>query len=648
MLHVLLLEDAQFDIELIQTSLKNGGIECVLVCVETQEEFLEALKTTNFELILADYSLPAFDGFSALEIAKATCPDVPFILVSGVIGEESAIEALKQGATDYILKQRLGRLVPSVQRALKESRERRDRQRAEQILRQTDDMLRAVVNASPIAIITLHVDGRVMTWNPAAQEIYGWDAKEIIDRRLPLVSEDEQEIFERTFQRALHNETVNNLEIQQHHKKGAVVDISLSLAPVYDAQNQPYAVVMTAVDITTRKQIEAERISLLKREQTARANAEAASRLKDEFLAVLSHELRTPLNAILGWIRLLRKGHLDQATVNRALEVIDRNTTFQVQMIEDLLDLSRIIQGKLKWEIHPVNLLSVVEATAETLRPAAEAKSVKVQFVLDRNLGMIPGNANRLQQICWNLLSNAIKFTPKGGQVIVRLQKVDSYAQLQVADTGIGISADFLPHVFEYFRQADASTTRSTGGLGLGLAVSRYLVEMHGGTLEVTSPGEGQGATFTVMLPFRSAQMQIEPTPAPLDFTGELRGIKAIVIDDQTDSRELIAFVLEQQGAEVISAGSASEALEKLAQYKPDILITDISMPDEDGYTLLEKVRTLLQKQGANLPALAITAYARAEDQQQAISAGFQQHLAKPIDPSELVKAVLSLTLNVK
>ncbi|OUL18896.1 hybrid sensor histidine kinase/response regulator [Nostoc sp. RF31YmG] len=648
MLHILLLEDAQFDIELIQTTLKNGGIECVLVCVETQEEFLEALKTTNFELILADYSLPAFDGFSALEIAKATCPDIPFILVSGVIGEESAIEALKQGATDYILKQRLGRLVPSVQRALQESRERRDRQRAEQILRQTDDMLRAVVNASPIAIITLHVDGRVMTWNPAAQEIYGWDAKEIIDRRLPLVSGDEQEIFERNFQRALHNETVNNLEIQQHHKKGAVVDISLSLAPVYDAQNQPYAVVMTAVDITKRKQIEAERISLLKREQTARANAEAASRLKDEFLAVLSHELRTPLNAILGWIKLLRKGHLDQATVNRALEVIDRNTTFQAQMIEELLDLSRIIQGKLKLEIHPVNLVSVVEATAETLRPAAEAKSVEVQLILDHNLGMIAGNANRLQQICWNLLSNAIKFTPKGGQVIVRSQKVDSYAQLQVADTGIGISADFLPHVFEYFRQADASTTRSTGGLGLGLAVSRYLVEMHGGTLEVTSPGEGQGATFTVMLPFRSAQAQIEQTQAPLDFTCELRGIKAIVVDAQTDSRELIVFVLEQQGAEVISAASASEALEKLTQYKPDILITDISMPNEDGSTLLEKVRTLLQKQGANLPALAITAHAGAEDRQQAISAGFQLHLAKPIDPSELVKAVLSLTLNVR
>ncbi|OUL19954.1 response regulator [Nostoc sp. 106C] len=648
MLHILLLEDAQFDIELIQTTLKNGGIECVLVCVETQEEFLEALKTTNFELILADYSLPAFDGFSALEIAKATCPDIPFILVSGVIGEESAIEALKQGATDYILKQRLGRLVPSVQRALQESRERRDRQRAEQILRQTDDMLRAVVNASPIAIITLHVDGRVMTWNPAAQEIYGWDAKEIIDRRLPLVSGDEQEIFERNFQRALHNETVNNLEIQQHHKKGAVVDISLSLAPVYDAQNQPYAVVMTAVDITKRKQIEAERISLLKREQTARANAEAASRLKDEFLAVLSHELRTPLNAILGWIKLLRKGHLDQATVNRALEVIDRNTTFQAQMIEELLDLSRIIQGKLKLEIHPVNLVSVVEATAETLRPAAEAKSVEVQLILDHNLGMIAGNANRLQQICWNLLSNAIKFTPKGGQVIVRSQKVDSYAQLQVADTGIGISADFLPHVFEYFRQADASTTRSTGGLGLGLAVSRYLVEMHGGTLEVTSPGEGQGATFTVMLPFRSAQAQIEQTQAPLDFTCELRGIKAIVVDDQTDSRELIVFVLEQQGAEVISAASASEALEKLTQYKPDIIISDISMPNEDGYTLLQKVRTLLQQQGANLPALAITAHAGAEDRQQAISAGFQLHLAKPIDPSELLKAVLSLTLNVR
>lgn len=647
MLHVLLLEDAQFDIELIETTLKNGGIECELVCVETQKAFLEALKTTNFELILADYSLPAFDGFSALEIAKATCPDVPFILVSGVIGEESAIEALKQGATDYILKQRLGRLVPSVQRALQESRERRDRQRAEEILQQTDNMLRAVVNASPIAIITLNADGRVMTWNPAAKEIYGWDAEEIIDQQLPVISLDEQEIFERNFHSALHDQIVNNLEMQHHTKKGTAINISISLAPLHNAQNQPYAVVVTAIDITKRKQIEAERFSLLQREQAARAHAEAASRLKDEFLAVLSHELRTPLNAILGWIKLLRKGHLEQATVNRALEVIDRNTAFQVQMIEELLDLSRIIQGKLKLEIHPVNLASIVEATAETLRPAAEAKSVKVQLSLDdSNLSMIPGNANRLQQVCWNLLSNAIKFTPSGGQVTVRLQKVDAYAQLQVADTGIGISADFLPHVFEYFRQADASTTRSTGGLGLGLTISRHLVEMHGGTINAASLGEGQGAIFTVMLPLQSTQPKIEQAQAPLDSASELLGIKAIVVDDQVDTRELIVFVLEQQGAKVVSASSVSEALEKLTQYKPDILITDISMPNQDGYTLLQKARNLLQKQGSDVPALAITAYAREEDRQQAISAGFQMHLAKPIDPLELVKAVVKIIRN--
>lgn len=645
MLQILLLEDDPVDVELIQTTLKNGGIEANLICVTRRSDFSEILKTQLPDLILSDYVLPSFDGIAALKIAQQFCPQVPFIMVSGMLGEELAIETLKQGATDYVLKQRLERLVPSAKRALRESQERQERLRVEEALRQTDDLLRAIVDASPVGIITLNPEKKVIAWNIASERIYGWQSQEVINQALPVIPPEEQKQFERLFQQALQNHTLTNYEFQHLGKNKDLIEISVSLAPLHNAQGNVCGVVMTAIDITTRKRIEAERFNLLKREQTARAEAEAANRVKDEFLAVLSHELRTPLNSILGWITLIQRGKLNKVTFDQALEVIERNASLQTQLIEDLLDISRISRGKLSLSIDSVNLIELMQTTAETLRPASDAKSITMELFLDSSIGIIMGDANRLQQIFWNLFSNAIKFTPPNGSVTVRLKKTeDSYAQIQVIDSGIGIEPNFLPYVFEYFRQADASTTRSQGGLGLGLAISRHLVELHGGTIDVKSQGKGKGTTFTVMLPIQVMKCDVDQPDQLIDNGLSLQDVKIMVVEDQADARELIRLILEQQGAQVIEASSSKQALEIIKESIPDVLISDIGMPDEDGYSFLKKVRSLPQDKGGNVPALALTAYTKEEDRQQAIAAGFQMHLGKPLDITELLQAVSQLS----
>jgi signal transduction histidine kinase len=396
-----------------------------------------------------------------------------------------------------------------------------------------------------------------------------------------------------------------------------------------------------------RQWAEEKRIQMLAREQEARQQAEAANRIKDEFLAVLSHELRSPLNPILGWSKLLRNGKLNAAKTAHALEIIERNAKLQSQLIEDLLDVSRILRGKLSLNMAPVNLASTIKAALETVRLAAEAKSIQIQTVFDPTIGQVLGDAARLQQVVWNLLTNAVKFTPEGGRVEILLQQIGSQAQIQVRDTGKGISPDFLPYVFEYFRQADATTTRTFGGLGLGLAIVRHLVELHGGTVLADSPGEGQGATFTVRLPLikdKSGRSKAEGNFSPLvPQSSPLSGIRVLVVDDDTDSREFFAFVLEQLGAQVSTVTSAGEAIAFLEQSQPNILLSDIGMPDMDGYMLMRQIRAMPPEQGGQILAIALTAYAGEIDRQQALEAGFQHHLAKPVEPNELVKVILNL-----
>lgn len=416
--------------------------------------------------------------------------------------------------------------------------------------------------------------------------------------------------------------------------------------PVRDAAGNILRWFGTNTDITERLQAEQEREQLLEREQAARSDAEAANRVKDEFLAVLSHELRSPLNPILGWTRLLQKGKLDPARKAEALKTIERNAKLQSQLIEDLLDISRIMQGKLTLTATPVSLAFVISAALETVRLAAEAKNIKIMLDLSPMVDPISGDAARLQQVVWNLLTNAVKFTPNGGQVTVELGQFDQLAQIRVIDSGKGIAPEFLPYVFEYFRQADSTTTRKFGGLGLGLAIVRQIVEMHGGTVKAESLGEDQGAIFTVQLPIlqQTVLAVSEPSRAEAGNTENfLSNLQILVVDDDADTREFQAFLLEQSGARVITATSGLEALQVLDQFIPDVLVSDVGMAQMDGYMLIQQIRSRPPDRGGTIPAIAVTAYARDFDQQKALQAGFQAHITKPVEPDVLVKAIINL-----
>jgi CheY-like chemotaxis protein/two-component sensor histidine kinase len=391
---------------------------------------------------------------------------------------------------------------------------------------------------------------------------------------------------------------------------------------------------------------------LYESEQAARRNADLASRAKDDFLATVSHELRTPLNVMLGWTRMLRRGDLSKERHDRALETIERNAVTQTQLIEDLLDVSRIISGKLRLDVQSVELSHIVEHAIDALRLAADAKSVRIVANLDDNAGPIMGDPHRLQQVVWNLLSNALKFTAKGGRVQLTVERVDSSLRLRVTDNGRGIDPDFLPHVFERFQQANGATTRTYGGLGLGLAICRHIVELHGGQIEAQSKGEGHGATFTVLLPVspirqtqgtRSRLSSLASAPT-FEIRPELENLRVLVVDDEEDARELVVAILQASGSIVSTAGSAAEAMEKLRTENPQILISDVGMPGEDGYELMRKIRALDPEDGGNIPAAALTAYARVEDRRKALDAGFMMHIPKPVEPAELVAVIASLT----
>lgn len=408
----------------------------------------------------------------------------------------------------------------------------------------------------------------------------------------------------------------------------------------------------SSTDIDNQKRVEAELWNALEQQQAACTAAEKANRIKDEFLAVLSHELRTPLNPILGWVQLLKTHRLDAAKTAQAIEIIERNTKLQVELIEDLLDVSRILQGKLTLNVCKINLVKTISAALDSISLASAAKEITIETMLGENVGEITGDSARLQQIIWNLLSNAVKFTSPGGKVEVRLEESNYMAQIQVSDTGKGISPDFLPYIFDYFRQEDSSITRKYGGLGLGLAIVRWLVELHGGTVKASSLGEGHGATFTVRLPFsRCAVTDGKESSHPELLTHnilhrealDLNGIKILVVDDNPDSLDFIAFVLKMYGAAVTTVGSAWEALQALLKSRPDVLVSDIGMPYMNGYELLRKVRGLPPEIGGTIPAIAVTAFAAEFDQQQAISAGFQIHIPKPVPPETLAAAVIQL-----
>lgn len=486
----------------------------------------------------------------------------------------------------------------------------------------------------------INTDGDFLQVNPAWTEFLGYTAQELTAQPyLEFVHPEDRAATSNEAQLLAQGIPTRVFENRYRCRDGFYRWISWSVAPFLE-QGLLYCV---ARDVTEYKLAEAEREQLLLREQSAREEAEAVNRIKDEFLAVLSHELRSPLNPILGWSALLQSKKLDEAKTAQALATIQRNAKLQSELVEDLLDVSRILRGKLSLNVAQVDPASTLRAAMETVRLAAEAKSIRVEASLEPEVGLVSGDSTRLQQVMWNLLSNAVKFTPPGGRVHVRLERLDACAQLTVSDTGQGISADFLPYVFDYFRQADGATTRRFGGLGLGLAIVRHLVELHGGTVRAESLGEGQGATFTVQLPLMPSQLKANLDQRPTEKRLDLHDIKILLVEDGIDTRELVAFLLEEQGAQVTAVSSAQSALTALAQSKPDVLLSDIGMPEMDGYMLIQQVRMLAPEQGGQIPAIALTAYAGETYQQQVIAAGFQKHIAKPIEPEVLVQAIASL-----
>jgi PAS domain S-box-containing protein len=511
------------------------------------------------------------------------------------------------------------------------------------------------------AVIATDVRGQVAFMNPVAERLTGWRMEDVRGRActevFTVVDEETLRTVENPVTRVLQEGVVVGLA---NHTLLIAADgterpIDDSGAPIRNRDGRIIGVVLVFRDVSERRRAEVERDTaasererLLGAERTARAEAERANRLKDDFVAMVSHELRTPLNAILGWTELMLKHLDDSALAARGLEVVARNTRLQAQLISDLLDVSRIVSGKLRLDMQRVDLASIIEASIETVEPAAEAKGITIDRQLDPSIGALAGDPARLQQVVWNLLSNALKFTATGGRVRVTLQRIASQAEIVVEDDGAGIRPDFLPHVFDRFQQADASRARRFGGLGLGLSIVKNLVQFHGGTVRAESGGEGQGARFTVVLPLAAPPVLLEETLAPaasaraISERVSLAGIRVLLVEDDVDAAQFVKQLLETYGATVVLATSAHEALDVIEPTRPDILISDIGLPEMDGYQLLEQLRRKESVDRASMPAIALTAFARSEDRTRALLAGYQAHLAKPIESTELIATVAS------
>ncbi len=582
---ILIVDDSPEDRDLYRRVLrKDREWRYELSEAGSAEEGLRKCQSERPDCVLLDYRLPDSDGLSLLRrISECLKGDpVPVILLTGQGSEAVAVEAMKNGAQDYLIKTAVT----------------------------TETLTRAIQYAIEKVSLLRRIDRRTRELSEANTELQ----KEVAQRKRA------EEALQKTYGELEQLVNARTAELSRANRE-------LNL------------------EIAERRRIEAERAELLEREQQA-------NRLKDEFLATVSHELRTPLNAILGWARVLRTASLNESLTARALESIERNAIAQSRLIEDILEVSRIVTGKLRLRVASVDLNHVIDAALDVVRPAAEAKGIVIERELPSDPCIGLGDFGRLQQVIWNLLSNAVKFTPRDGRVRVSLARSDGWDRISVTDTGKGIDPAFLPHVFAPFRQADASTTRDYGGLGLGLAIVRQLVELHGGSVRAESEGEGRGATFVVMLPVPAHVP--ERSGSPLTVTAaaagrppapppDVSGVRVMVVDDDADARELIAAALGYYGADVTTVGSVADAMALLPESQPDVLVSDIAMHGEDGYSLIQRVRALPKDLRPDVPAIALTAYASTGDRGKALAAGYQLHIAKPFDPTELARTVQRL-----
>lgn len=651
----LIIDDDEGLLSLARRALVRAGFEVVTMTgTQAARAWLDGGdKNPLPDVLIVDYLLgTAETGLDFLRSLRASGRMLPAILCTGFADEARVIEALRSGVADVVPKTSdyLDYLPQAIERVLAQKRAQREIAEAE-LVRARELHYRTLAEAIPQLVWTALPDGRIDFASKQLLSYTGMDAQSLLGTVWPdaLIHPDDCDQTVRRWSEALRECGDYDVEHRLRAADGAWRWFKTRAAPLLDGEGRVSKWFGTSTDIDDQKRAAQERECLLANERAARSEAERASRLKDEFVATLSHELRTPLNAIVGWAQLLLRDASDPPRVEKGLQVIHRNARLQSQMIDDLLDMSRIMAGKLRLDVQRVELVDVITDVIATVQPAADAKEIRVMPVLGAAV-VVHGDPARLQQIVWNLLTNAIKFTPRRGRVTVTLTAAADEAQLLVSDTGCGIREEFLPHVFERFRQEDASTTRQFGGLGLGLSIVKELVEMHGGGIVVKSDGEQRGATFTVTLPTLVAEGAgrrgaVAPTSAQSDAAlPGLDGVRVLVVEDEADARELVQRVLEDRGALVSVAASACEALRAFDECRPDVVVSDLGMPEEDGFAFIAKLREREAVHGRMTPAAALSGRASGEDRRRALMAGFQTHLAKPVDPADLLLAIASLT----
>jgi len=660
---VLLVDDRPANLVALEATLAPLGIRTVTAV--SGPEALRRLLAEEFALVLLDVQMPGMDGFETATLMKRhpRTAHVPIIFVTAIHREAAHLfTGYERGAVDYLTKPFDPNILRSKvrvfvdlfvkerqlreQSALMHERESRDREH------KTEERFRALLDSMPLCVWALGADGTPVYANRSWLEYAGADAG--AQGPLAALHPEDEDAVRADVQTALARAEPIELEYRlRSARDGTYRWHAVRFLPQRDPEGVVTGWIGTATDIENFKRAQNAHAELAVKEREAREAAEAANRAKDEFLATLSHELRTPLNAMVGWTHMLRSRTLPADKEQKALETIERNARAQAELIEDILDVSRIIAGKLRIEIHPVDLTPIIDAAVDAVRPAAEAKGI----VLERHVGKLParftGDAVRLQQAIWNLLSNAIKFTPASGRVELDVAANDAQLVVHVRDTGCGIAESFMPFVFDRFRQHDSSSKRAHGGLGIGLAIVRHIIELHGGTVTCESPGIDRGATFTLRLPIRAeaatkGAVAVEVRQAGAvrpssDEMVDLTGIKVLLVDDEADARELLTEVLQQCGAVVVATHSAEEAMRLIPRERPAVLLSDIGMPGEDGYKLISRVRALPPEDGGNLPAAALTAYARSDDALRALAAGYQRHAPKPIQPTTLAALVAGL-----
>lgn len=659
---VLLLAPTLRDGEITRSILLKAGLECV--ALRNLYEMSSEIAAGAGALLMTEdvFAAAGANAFLSALDSQPAWSELPVIMMMRGAGDSPAAQRMMASFHNIILLERpapMRSLVSATLAAIR-GRERqyqiRDQmdavRRAEERARELQQQLELAIEASELGTFHCELKTGKIFWNERCKAHFwlppGHDDIDF-DLFYRLLHPDDRERTRRAVDASLTGGESYDIEYRTVSPEGRIRWVRATGRTYRDWMDRPDRFDGTTRDITMEKLGAEERRLLLERERAARQEAERVSSVKDEFLATLSHELRTPLNSIFGWTQLLRSGKDDPATLDHALGVIDRNVRLQTQLIEDLLDMSRIISGKVRLDVQNVELAEVVEAALESVKPAAQARNIRLEQFIDARAGPVSGDPGRIQQILWNLLANAIKFTDKDGQVQVHVERENSDVEIRISDSGQGISADFLPNLFSRFSQADSSIKRKHGGLGLGLSIVKSLVEMHGGTVRATSPGEGCGSTFIVRLPLRAVQANVvedsatrPPTGAvPAEFdASKLRGLKVLVVDDETDARELIRHFLAAHQAVPILADSADEALRLIGMFRPDVIVSDIGMPLRDGYALMRDVRS----QNISTPAIALTAFARTEDRARALRAGYQTHLSKPFEPTELLSIVAGLS----